>query len=361
MIKNEIKSKNSTRNYGIDLLKIFAMVNIINLHTNIYTTNLKLSPSNSKYKQIYLLEVFSFWPVDAFGLISGIVGFKKYKFANAIHIWFEYCFYSVFFTLYLSSISLSNYVNVIRSFFPVAMYRNWYINAYFLMYLFLPFITNSINSFDKKFYSKIVILFFLLYSFYHTLNMYLKCFPNYDFIIRGYSSLWLLILYIVGGFIGRFYLNKIKIPKAIFMFIYVVTSFFSSEFIFYNSHKKNFPAKLFLEYVSPTTFIQALSLIFFFSDLKINNKHFQKVLIFLNPLNLNVTLIHSRIFRFNIPKTKKFFRYIESLKPKYLFFKIYGISIIIYLICASLDLLRFLLFKAFKIRNLSNYIEKIIF
>jgi len=45
---------------------------------------------------------------------------------------------------------------------------------------------------------------------------------------------------LVGGFIGRFYLNKIKIPKSIFMFIYVVTSFFSSEFIFYNIHRKIF-------------------------------------------------------------------------------------------------------------------------
>ena len=74
----------STRNYGIDLLKIIAMINIINLHINSCSSYLNLKPVHPKYNQIYRLEAFSFWAVDAFGLISGIVGFKKYKFVNII-------------------------------------------------------------------------------------------------------------------------------------------------------------------------------------------------------------------------------------------------------------------------------------
>ena len=45
----------------------------------------------------------------------------------------------------------------------------------------------------------------------------------------------------------------------------------------------------------------------------------------------------------------------------YLFFKIYGISFIIYFICAFVDYLRHLLFKLLKIRQLCIYIETKLF
>ena len=81
------------RNYGIDLLKIIAMINIINMHINIKTFYLQLHSQEIKYKQVYLLQVFSYWPVDTFGLISGIVGYKKYKFSNIIFLYSQYFFY----------------------------------------------------------------------------------------------------------------------------------------------------------------------------------------------------------------------------------------------------------------------------
>ena len=39
----------SKRNYGIDLLKMLAMVNIINLHINRVSKLLKISPKNYQY------------------------------------------------------------------------------------------------------------------------------------------------------------------------------------------------------------------------------------------------------------------------------------------------------------------------
>ena len=49
---------------------------------------LKQNPIHPKFKQVIQVEVFSYWPVNAFALLSGIVGFKKYKFSNMIYIWF---------------------------------------------------------------------------------------------------------------------------------------------------------------------------------------------------------------------------------------------------------------------------------
>lgn len=82
------------RNYGIGLLKILSMININNLHINNHTNQLNLDIRNPKYKPVYLLEEFFFFAVNVFGLVSGIICNKKYKFINIIYIWFEYFFYN---------------------------------------------------------------------------------------------------------------------------------------------------------------------------------------------------------------------------------------------------------------------------
>lgn len=83
------------RNYGIDLLKIMAMINVLILHINLYSKQINLNYESPKFTSIWLLEIMSFWAVDGFGIISGIIGYKKYKFSNLIFIWVEYFFYSV--------------------------------------------------------------------------------------------------------------------------------------------------------------------------------------------------------------------------------------------------------------------------
>lgn len=207
-----------------------------------------------------------------------------------------------------------------------------------------------------------MVLFFLIfYSIYHTMIRYNLGTTNYDFINEGYSSLWLLVLYIIGGYLGRFFINDYSFYNIIFIFIYFIMSFITSEYIFYTVDKYKSPNRILLQYFSPTIIIRALSLIFLFSNLKIRNKYLIKVISFFNPLNFNVTLIHASLFYFDIPIINKFYKFIKSMTPEYLFFKIYGSSILIYFICVFIDYFRFLLFKLFKIRNLCNFIEKKIF
>ena len=358
--KLNISSKNNksqlNRNYGIDLLKIFSMINIINLHININL--LYLIPSNPKFKTVYRFETFSIFAVDAFGIISGIVGYKRYKLVNLIYLYFEYYFYSVIMQIYYYYKSIESLKILIHHFFPLGIKRNWFPNAYILMYLFLPFLTNSINTMDRKLFSKIVIFLIFIYSLYHTVVKFLIGNTQYDFVINGYSSLWLLILYIIGAYIGRFEKNKKIRFYPLFFLIYLLDSFLSSELFFYIVKKYKLPYKFFLDYCFPNIMIQALSLIFFFSNLKISNKYLIKIILFLNPLNFNICLIHSKILFTKTPMILKFNKYIKSMTPKFLFFKLYVISIMVYVICAFIDYFRFLLFKIFRIRNLSIYIEK---
>ena len=360
--KNEfMKVERTRRYYGFDLVKIIAMINVINLHINGKIRYSQLNPQNLKFKQLYRFESFSYWPVNAFGLISGIIGYKKYRFINIIYIWFIYNFYSLFFSIHLYYKSKIDSKKLILSFFPLGIRKNWYVNAYIFMYLFLPFIINSIGSINKIFYSKIIFYFFFIYSIYHTIIKYNIKNTNFDFTLEGYSSLWLLILYIAGGYIGRFYIHKNSIPNFLFLIIYIICSFISSEYVFYSIRKENFPNILFLSYNSPTVIFQALSLIFFFSNVKINNQYLIKAISLIYRLNFSVTIINLELLHSEIQPILKLLKFIKELSPNNLFFKIYGISIIFYFICIFIDYFRFLLFKLFRIRNICYYIENKLF
>ena len=191
------------RNHGIDLLRIFSMINIIILHFNLCSGVLLLKPNSLNFRGVWLSEIFSYCGVNCFGLISGIVGYKHYNFSNLIYIWILLFFYSVIFSTYLYIKNIITKLELIISFFPVLSRMHWYFNAYFSMYLFLPFINEGIKNLNKKTYRNIVLFLIGFYNFYNIISaLFTK--KDYNFLLNGYSTLWLIILYIIGGFFGKY-------------------------------------------------------------------------------------------------------------------------------------------------------------
>ena len=350
------------RNYGIDLLRIFSMINIINLHINLFSRQLFINVLSPKYKQIWRLEVFSYPAVNCFGLISGIVGYKKYKFSNLIYLWITVFFYSISISIYLFIVKEIgiNKKMLFLSLFPILIRRHWYVNAYFSMYFLLPFINYGIYYLNKEFHKNIVIFFIFFYSIYNIIAKILGLNSNFNFLINGYSSMWLILLYIIGSYFGKHInMNKYKyniiIPSCFLIFLFA--TLFSSEFYFKLKSKLK---KLFINYLSPTMIMQAIALVMIFSKLKIQNKFLIKIISFLTPLNFSAQLIHARFFQTKIKIIKSLFNCVIKFNEKNLFFKIYTVGIIVYFICIFIDYMRFLIFKLLKIRNFALFIEKII-
>ena len=357
------KEKVIKRNYGIDLLRIISMINIINLHINLFSGQLSLKFNSPKYKQILRLQAFSCWSVNGFGLISGIVGYKRYKFSNLMYIWFLVSFYSVSISLYLYFINEEKTkMSLILSFFPILIKRHWYVNAYFSMYLLLPFINDGIKSLNNKIYRNLIIFFICFYSIYNIFAIILGK-KNTFFLLRGYSGMWLTLLYIIGAYLGKYIIeieNKLNAFHYIFYIsIYICSSFISSETHFkLLTIKSKIPNKILINYLSPTMILQAISLIMFFSKLKIQNQKLAKIISFLTPLNFSAQLIHSRLFRTKLKTKIMLFKWVNSYNNNKIFFKIYGTSIIIYLLCIFIDYFRLILFKLTKIRELCLFIER---
>ena len=348
------------RNYGIDLLRIFSMINIINLHINLYSRQLYLNASNPKFKHIWRLEVFSYHAVNCFGLISGIVGYKKYKFSNLIYLWIKTFFYSIFISSYLFSLKKIKIKNLILSSFPILITRNWYINAYFCMYLLLPFINFGIISLKRKLHRNIIIFFIMFYCFYNIIAKLLLSNLN-TFLYGGYSSMWLILLYIIGSYFGKYIImfkNVSFIYFLIYSIIFLLSTFLSSEIYFkLNEIKLKIPKTILISYISPTMIMQAISMIMIFTKIKIN-KPLIKIISFLSPLTFSALPIHEHLFQSKTNIIIILFNWIIMFKKKFLFFKIYGVGTLIYFACVFIDYIRFLIFKILKIKQFCLFLEK---
>ena len=353
-INNNKANNRKHRNYGIDLLRIFSMINIINLHINL-RTGMTIKQDNIKFKNIWRLETFSYFAVDCFGLISGIVGFNKCKFSNLIYLWFISSFYSVSKHLYLFINNNIDLTRLVLSFFPIIIKFHWYVNAYFIMYLFLPFINHGIELLNVKSFRILVIFYIFFFSIYYIISaLFTK--PDFNFLIGGYSSSWLTILYIIGSYFGKYKLKSTinknnSLIKFFHLINYIGFSFLSSE-IYFRTGKR-----FLISYISPTILFQALSLVMIFYSIHINNLYLIKVIKFITPLVFSSTLIHSTVFTLKFKFVLSFFKTIREFNNDFLFVKIYIMSLLFFILCILIDYFRLLLFQLLKIREFCLFIE----
>ena len=96
------------------------------------------------------------------------------------------------------------------------------------------------------------------------------------FLYGGYSSMWLILLYIMGSYFGM-YIIMFKNGSFIYFLIYTTIFFFStflsSEIYFkLNETKLKIPKDILISYISPTIIMQAISMIMIFTKIKIKNK-----------------------------------------------------------------------------------------
>ena len=193
------------------------------------------------------------------------------------------------------------------------------------MYLLLPFINSGIKTLKRDYHKNIVIFLIFFNSIYYLLAKIEDLNNNFNFLNNGYSSMWLILLYIIGSYFGKYLIIDEYKTKIIFisnLLLLLFSTFFSSELHFKLSKSKRKQKNILINYLSPTMLIQAISLVMIFSKINIKNKFFIKIISFLTPLNFSAQLIHARLFRTKLKIIKILFKWIIRLKPKILFFKI---------------------------------------
>ena len=371
---NEIRSKQkiiSKRNAGIDLIRIISMIGIVYTHVlfdgkGIYKYRRYKSKINNS-------NTYVFWHNNAFALISGIVGYKSFKYCNLLFLWLCVVFYSVGIHYYYIKFKKDAILDgkLYIEFFPVMYGRYWYFSSYFGMFIFLPAVNKGIQYLNKQEFQLLAMSIFGIFVFWYN---FLNIKSDFFVINVGCSSFWLLCLYIIGAYIGKFKKKLTGTKRYIINFIY----FFSFLFLCsihnkYNNYKISdlsgkFKEKLLnsfknlltnkLNGITKTT--QAILVTLFFLQLKYN-KYLTKITTFFGHLTFGVYLIHiNRIIAKNYIKellngqsdNLTFNEVIKMLILK---------SIKYFLECIIIEYLRHLLFIILRIRKICIFFEKIVF
>lgn len=327
------------RNYGIDLLRIVATYGIFLLHILGWGGVLdSLEPNTSKYLIAWTLEMIAYVSVNCYALISGYVGIEaKYKYTNIVVLLVRVLYHTLMITL-LFSIFYKCDVNKLvwlNAMFPVLRNQYWYLNAYVALFIFIPVVNVFVEKYYK--YSKIVIVVLLfVFSVYSSLSV-----DDIFYINKGYSAIWLIILYIVGAMIRK---GEINFRNGYLVLLYLVSIIASVVCICYLGLKDYV-----FRYNSPFVVLAAISLLLLFAKMKVGSVA-TKVIKFVAPSTLFLYIIHANPLIWN-RFVHNGFVFVTNKNIFMMAISIFLIALGGFLICLVFDKIRVVIFELLKINE----------
>ncbi len=169
---------------------------------------------------------------------------------------------------------------------PILGNSFWFFTAYFIMYLFSPFLNLILNNATKKQLS-ILFIGLVVFTFYASRNLGFSEVASLNY---GYSILWFIILYLIGGFL-RLYPPKIK--KVYIFLIYILSTIllWAMTFIDTNGQLIHIIYYNTLDYNSPLVLIASICLLLLFKDIKIKNNILHKTICFVSSCTFGIYLL----------------------------------------------------------------------
>ena len=346
MKKTEQKTVEGQRNYGIDALRMLAMFMVVLLHVVGPGGVIWAETFSVQYELAWFLEIGVFCAVNCYALISGFVGIDaKYKISNLFWLWLRVAFYSILITIgaWLIKPGLVTKEDIIKSFFPVMTRPYWYFTSYFALFFFIPILNFVIIHMEKTQLKKTLIFICLFLSGVQTV-FHLDVFSTEN----GYSVLWLIVLYLLGGYIKKYAMLRncrayILWLGYLLMIVVTLATKFILEKITYQRSGTPLYGDYLVNYMSPTILVAAVFLLLIFKDISLNGWSRKVVRVF-SPLAFSVYLIHVHPVIWKQFILEKFVRYGEIQWWKELIY-ILVTALAIYMICSCIDLFRAWLFR----------------
>ena len=366
-IGNINKTNLKKRNPGVDLIRLISSYLIMLTHFIFYG---KVITKYIKYKKyIFVIHFLTDWHNNAFALISGFIGFKTNRYSNLLYLWLTVFFYSVGIHLYIQKFKKNYTIKrpISFEFFPIIFQRYWYFTSYFGMYLFLPVVNKGISNITKyelKFVVITTLGIFVLWRDFK--NKYYDVFN----INKGYSMIWLLILYLTGAYIGKYWVYYYGKQKFFFcfkcLFIYLFSTYLFTKVNLneFNIGKGYFQNNLLLllkkifsaRFDSFLKVTQSITLCLFFFQLNYN-QYIAKIICFLGPLAFGVYLIH-----YHPIISSNYLKHVFDDSKKELSLNSVIILILfkpfkMYVFCLFIEYLRNKLFMLLKLRKACIFLE----
>lgn len=336
-MSNQSISKDG-RNYGIDALRIVAMIAIVMIHI-LYKGGLLTSAEGTKRLGLWLIEICGLCAVNCYAMISGYVMYtekeKPFRYSRYIDLWLSGFMYSAGITVLFFLLRIGNVTSEVwsESLLPVGHNTYWYLTAYTPLFFIMPWLNKWIRALKRREMTYLVLTLFLLFSFANLL---------YDqfYISYGYSFLWLMILYLFGAWIKKCDVAS-RVQKKKALGIAVICVLFSWIWFLYSPIRPD----LLIKYNSPTTVIYAASLLVLFSQIK-PGKVITKGIMFATPAVFGVYLIHEHpLVRTNF---ENWFSWLIHLRLLYTVLLLFATVLVVFIICILIEKVRLFLYGFIK-------------
>ena len=342
------------RESNFELLRIVAMLMIIFGHFFVHS-NLLVESSGTLQIACRIILAIIIIHVNLFILISGYFGYKsKFKISKLLALNNATWFYTILITiiaLIFLNISFTK-LELLKNFLPIDFGTYWFIITYMLLYLISPILNTFINNSTKEKHLIVLIILFIVLSIIPTLTH-----GEVLDVVRGYSLYNFILLYLLGAYLSK-YKIEYKTKYLLIIFISMCTLNILGYYLgchLIDSTKNSLLNYLgislrdgYITYSNPLVIVQATSFLLLFKKIKLKSK----LINFIATNVFGVYLIHDNyILRDLYTKMPLSKTSLNVILIGILF------TIIVFVLCTIIEILRKLLFKLIYNLKISNYLR----
>lgn len=354
--------KAPTRNLGVEMLRIVSTFMVIMLHTLGSTPILSANTGNDKGTILWLFEIMSYCAVNCFAITSGYVSCKsKFKVSRILYLWFQVLFIFVISTVILGFIAPEKldehaYRNMC---FPILADLNWYFTAFFGLSFFSPFLNILMQKLTKNQHKYLMAVIFFLFCIPTRIPGVSDLFQ----IGGGYSLIWLMAMYVIGGYIRIHGVPVIKNKYKWLAGYFLSTVFVWLWFIVVHDITKSSLGeakyhKIFISYTSPFMLLAAVCLLEFF--LCTNIKKGSKLICGISSVTFGVFVFHTQDLYWTYG-LKTPVNAISKESTIIVVLGVIAVALTAFIVCGIATYLQMLLFKLIGINKFCDFFQKKIY
>lgn len=347
------------RNYGIDLLRVFSMI-MIACHHILYHGGIleNAIPFLGTYQAAWLLDIAVCCAVNIYGMISGYVGYgRKHRIARFLELYLQVIFYTIFITVFFCFYrpELIDGDVIWGTFFPFAYRVYWYYSAYFCLCFVMPFLDKLITILDQKETERLLTALFLTTSLLPTVFN-----RDFAFTDKGYTFLWLTVLYLAGAYIKKYNIGgREKCHRFLLGFLLCILFVWfvkmgSEQINYMISHEYQESTRL-NQYVSPVIILCAALMVLFFEEVQLS-ENAEELVSFFSAASFDVYLFHDAPL-IRTAFIVGAFTNLLSMNPVIMILSVIGLALVIWFAGSMIGWLRILIFRILRVGKLCEWIE----
>lgn len=338
------------RNYGVDIARIMAMFMVVVVHNFNKGGVLNNTTSTLGFLSAYELFNISIVAVNIFAIITGyLYSGKGIKIQRIVSLYFEVWFLSIFSLVVYSLIfGLPKNIDIVKSFFPLLGGVYWYFNAYIGFVVIEPVLRYGLKHIGKTALLRVIVVILIFAGTVGFINK-----TAFQF---GYSTEWLVTLFLVGVLIKKYHVELETVKTKLLLIIALIGSVATLPFDYFfqgqNGHFSN--------YTSPIIIIQSIVVFVLITRIKVKNPIFQKVLIMVSSLSFGVYLLDSSVVFYGYILKDLFKNITQNYTIGITLIIVVGCSIVFFTAFIAINYVREKIFKVLMINQLIINIARVL-